>query len=239
MYLVKNLNTREFEHGLNRSKPKTSGKSQDIPVDPPPTTPPPVEPPPVDIPEIPTVPDTPELSVEPEPEPCFTESSTETTTQDVNTVNSPPIRRRINFVPGQPQFASPNDQQIVRNISNLVRNRRNTINPPAIIQNIDGGCLRTTNQTITTNIRTTVTVNLWTDRGPDATVLLNNRYATIRNTLIASGVPPNSVRLGMLRFNVPHAEMNGNVNLTVFRINTRTTTTTTTRQTTRCQVPCD
>jgi len=155
------------------------------------------------------------------------------------------FRRNINFNPGLPTFATPGDagmvNQVARNAPNQV-----TVNPPVttVTQNpatATSPATRTTTTTTTTvRVRSTVTVNLMTTNpatltfaGTNSRALLIARYRTIRQQLISQGVPARNIRMGTLTFDVPTAQMGGNVNQTNFNVRTTTTTTTNGRSVTQ------
>jgi len=58
------------------------------------------------------------------------------------------------------------------------------------------------------------------------------RYNMIRQQLIRQGVPGQNIRRGSTQFNVPTSQMGGNVNRTIFRVNTTTTNATSGTRTT-------
>jgi RHS repeat-associated protein len=148
------------------------------------------------------------------------------------------FQRNINFNPGLPTFATPNDaamvNQVARNAPNQV-----TVNPPVttVTNNpataTSAATTTTTTTTTTVQVRSVVTVSLMTTNaanlqfaGTNGRALLIARYRTIRQQLISQGVPAGNIRMGSLQFNVPTAQMGGNVNQTNFNVRTTRTRTT-------------
>jgi len=148
------------------------------------------------------------------------------------------FRRNINFNPGLPTFATPNDAAMVNQVARNAPNRT-IVNPP-VTTVTNNPASATSAPTTTTNtstttvaVRSVVTVSLMTNNaanlqfgGTNARALLIARYNTIRQQLINQGVPAGNIRMGNLQFNVPVAQMGGNVNQTNFNVRTTTTRTT-------------
>lgn len=139
------------------------------------------------------------------------------------------IRRNINFVPSNPQFATPADANTVNQVA---ANAPNTTVRGRPVTTTTGNTTTTT--TTATRTRSIITVDLLTNNNQGSPTAVGNgaqlqtaRYNTIRQQLINQGVPARNIRRGTTQFNVPTNQMNGNVNQVNFRINTTRTTTTT------------
>jgi RHS repeat-associated protein len=130
----------------------------------------------------------------------------------------------INFVPGGPDLATPHDKDIINGIAALAPNQ---IVQGPVIRLSDGS----TTQRITTR-RSIVTVNLSTDMSQNSgnVAMINGRFNAIRKQLNAQGIPRANIRLGAVRYDVPHSEMEGQVNKTTFTISTTVSSSTNIRR---------
>lgn len=144
-------------------------------------------------------------------------------------VHNQTLTRNINFVSGEPQFATDADRNMVDEVA---KNAPNSLTPGAPVTRIDGGS-RTTTRTAT-RVRSIVTIDLRTDLEEHeySKNLLNNRYNLLRKRLIDAGVPAGNVRRGRTQYNQPDESMGGNTNQTIFRVRTTKTRTTTGTKTT-------
>lgn len=137
-------------------------------------------------------------------------------------VQSQTLTRNINFVAGQPQFAADADRQMVNDVATRAPNSRNVGNP---VTRTDGATTTTTQTT--REVRSIITIDLWTNNAQDAVFgstnarqLQTDRYNTLRQQLIDQGVPANNIRRGRTRYGVSNSEMGGRPNRTLFNIRT-------------------
>lgn len=157
-----------------------------------------------------------------------------------NQVQNQTLTRNINFVPGEPNFATPADAATVNQVAGVAPNSRATGRP---VTTTNGNTTTTT--TTTRQVRSIITIDLmtmnpqnmtWTrqDNGQPTNAVQSqtDRYNTIRQQLINQGTPARNIRRGTTQYGVPRNQMNGNVNQTIFRVRTTRTRTTTGTSTT-------
>jgi len=141
------------------------------------------------------------------------------------------LTRNINFISGQPQFATDNDKTTVNQVAANAPNRSITGKPTTTTS----GNTTTTAQTAN-RVRSIITIDQRTDiyntdYGRD---LMDKRYQLLRGQLIKAGVPAGNIRRGTTLFNQDESTMGGNTNQTIFQVQTtRTQTTTGTTTTTQ------
>jgi RHS repeat-associated protein len=149
-------------------------------------------------------------------------------------VQNQAITRNINFVGGQPQFASNGDKQMVNQVAANAPNSLVTGQPRTTT---NGNTATTT--TRTRQVRSIITIDLmtnnqesWVFRSTNARKLQTERFNLLKKQLTDQGVPAGNIRRGSTLYGVPLDQMGGNPNQTIFRVRTTNTTSTTGTSTT-------
>lgn len=156
------------------------------------------------------------------------------TTPTITPVNNTQVQnqaltRNINFVSGEPQFATDADRQMVNQVAGQAPSSSTTGRP---VTRTNGNTTTTT--TTTRQVRSIVTIDLRTDLQEHeySRNLQTNRYNLLRQQLIDQGVSPRNIRRGRTLYSQTQESMGGRSNQTIFRIRTTRTTRTTGTSTT-------